>query len=351
MKDTTIISILYTEFDDSTPKQVSLFLSTSDISSNIRALIEKKLYFFIKSKKSITINEPFIPKSLLLLSLPSLNVKGIVKHIEKPDSSRHEGIAQSAITLLYNEVDDIIIYKYAKDIESNFNVLAKKINNFREIKEDIGVIREEMEDFHLSIVTKLNNLQTKESSMTQTKVLEESIEKEPDYKFKIIFCGNSSVGKTSIILRFTDNTFNRSYLPTMGVNISNKKVTINDNIVQFVIWDIAGQSKFETMRKHFFRGFDGAFIVFDLTDSDALNSVQKWYQDLMHHLDENQNFVGFFLGNKNDLKNQRNVNKEEAVNLSRKNNISYIETSALTGDNVENSFYKIAEKLIFNTKG
>ena len=117
MKDNEILAILYTEFDDSTPKQINLLLSTSEIASSILNLMKSNLFFFIKSKKSITTNEPFIPNSLLMLSFPSINLKGIVKHMERQDSSRYEGIAQSAIILLFGMfIKNNIISSYIDEI-------------------------------------------------------------------------------------------------------------------------------------------------------------------------------------------------------------------------------------------
>jgi Ras-related protein Rab-1A len=159
-------------------------------------------------------------------------------------------------------------------------------------------------------------------------------------------CGDPGVGKTSTILRFTDNAFNRRYIPTMGTNISDKLFIIGGSAVELIIWDIAGQSKFETMRKHFYQGSEAIILIFDLTNPDSFESIRDWYRDITKYLPNASKIVGYVFGNKNDIVDERKVNNEDAIQLAKELNLNYVEISALTGHNVEFAFYKIAETLI-----
>ncbi|MFW9948469.1 MAG: Rab family GTPase, partial [Candidatus Odinarchaeota archaeon] len=154
------------------------------------------------------------------------------------------------------------------------------------------------------------------------------------------------VGKTSTILRFTDNAFSRIYNPTMGVNISDKNFHVGNAFVELIIWDIAGQTKFQTMRKHFYQGINGIILIYDLTNPKSFESISGWYKDIKNHLSDKTSIVGYIFGNKLDLANERKVKNSTAKKLAEALNLKYIEISALTGQNVENAFFDMAKKLI-----
>jgi len=167
-----------------------------------------------------------------------------------------------------------------------------------------------------------------------------------DYKFKIIFCGDPGVGKTSLVLSFSENAFTRKYVPTLGVNVSDKILRIDKSVVQLVLWDLAGQTKFQYMRHSFYQGSDGVFFVFDLTNQKTFNKVRDWYKDVRKNLKNTPNLNGFLIGNKKDLIDQRVITKEDAKQLADDLNFGYIEASALTGENVIHAFQEIAKELL-----
>ena len=115
-----------------------------------------------------------------------------------------------------------------------------------------------------------------------------------------------------------------------------------DSKFEFVLWDIAGQQKFNIMRKHFYKGANGQILVFDLTRPETLESIPKWYEDIKNNLGEE--IQGIIVGNKNDLVEQRQVMQEKVRKIAEKLNLEYIETSALTGVNVDEAFLKLGEK-------
>ena len=151
---------------------------------------------------------------------------------------------------------------------------------------------------------------------------------------------------TSTILRFTDKAFTKNYLPTLGVNISEKFIKIGDELVSLTLWDIAGQEKFNRMRKHFYQGVDGMLLVFDLTRPESFNNIDEWYEDIKKNAEVNYELVGFMIGNKQDLIDERKVIRDNAISLTKKLNLDYFETSALTGHNINEVFFKIARDII-----
>ena len=132
----------------------------------------------------------------------------------------------------------------------------------------------------------------------------------------------------------------------MGTNISDKMFIIGGNACELIIWDIAGQSKFETMRKHFYQGSEAIILIFDLTNPITFKSIRDWYRDITKYLPDASKIVGYVFGNKNDMVDERKINDKEAMQLAKELDLHYVEISALTGHNVEFAFYKIAETLI-----
>ena len=337
--ETKIISgILYTEMDDEVgPNPVVLL---GDIPQSDR------LYIGIKTITVLSGEGGLIPENLVILPFPSLNLKGLIKFIRWDDESRRGGIGQGAITLLFKEFDDVIFYKYLGYLDPPFNEAAIKIANLQKSYAP----REKYVDVltKLSITTTQFLQELKEKEMKNAKAFPEQKIKEAnlvDYKFKIIICGDPSVGKSSLILRFTENAFRRHYIPTLGVHVSDKIFKVKDSYIQLVLWDIAGQTKFETMRQQFYLGSDGLFLIFDLSKTNSLESVENWYQDIQKQLEGRPELVGYIIGNKKDLAKYIKITSEKGSKLAKSLNLGYIETSALTGENVEYAFYTIAESL------
>jgi small GTP-binding protein len=160
-----------------------------------------------------------------------------------------------------------------------------------------------------------------------------------DSVYKIIVIGDPAVGKTSLILRFTDNAFRQSYLPTIGTNLSDKVLSLGRENIELVFWDIAGQSKFSKARKNFYRGAHGIIIVFDLTSLESFKNVKAWHDDATSVLGSVPCYV---IGNKLDMADKRAVGDEEIRNLAQELSCGVFLTSALTGEHVEESFRDLA---------
>jgi small GTP-binding protein len=337
-----IHSIVYTEFDDLIGPN-PLFFLPPDLSENISMLVS------IKTITILSADHGFMPESLIIIPFPSLKLKGLIKYIEREDNSRRGKVAQSAITFLFKEVEDVIFYKYIEYLNSPFNETARKIVELEDKNENKSKIFEEIEILRDSIHGLLQELRLKELQETNLKAFPETNkqkEKDVDFRAKIVIVGDPGVGKTSTILRFTDNAFRRSYIPTMGTNITEKSFRVKNNIMELILWDLAGQSKFELMRKHFYQGSEAVILIFDLTNPKSFESINDWFRDIEDNLLIDHEIVGCIFGNKSDLENQRKIGSNEAQKLASKLKLNYFETSALTGKNVENAFYTISEKII-----
>lgn len=304
----------------------------------------------IKSITLLTAENGEVPKTLTILPFPSLKFKGIIKYLLWKDENRRGGIGTASICLLIHEADDLIFYKYIKEIESTFSDIADKLILMEETKRNEEVIHSELRNLIQKIESQLDQFKIAEEISFVSPIEDPSMfaSKPELFQFKIAVCGDPSVGKTSLILRYTNKVFNSNYLPTLGVSVSSKIMQIDNSLVQLVIWDIAGQAMFKTMRAAFYKGARGVFFVYDLTNSESFNHLESWYNDVATNIPEFPK--GYIIGNKNDLVEGRLINNVDAIQIAEKFNLEYIETSALTGERVELIFEKLARKLLFESR-
>jgi len=168
-----------------------------------------------------------------------------------------------------------------------------------------------------------------------------------EYRFKIILIGPGAVGKTSILMRFVHDTFSKSYKMTIGVDFLNKEIDINDTNVKLTIWDVAGQKRFKFMRKNFYSGAAGALLVFDLTRETTFQEVKsRWYPEMTQFLEKDVPFI--LIGNKADLIKEIGsvTDSESAKKFAESKGRIYIETSAKTGQKVEDAFTELTRRIV-----
>eukprot|EP01121_Diplochlamys_sp_Union-15-3_P013489 TRINITY_DN4191_c0_g1_i1.p1 TRINITY_DN4191_c0_g1~~TRINITY_DN4191_c0_g1_i1.p1 ORF type:complete len:209 (-),score=31.46 TRINITY_DN4191_c0_g1_i1:94-720(-) len=166
---------------------------------------------------------------------------------------------------------------------------------------------------------------------------------EYDYLFKLLLIGDSGVGKSSLLLRFADNTFTDSFISTIGVDFKIRTLDVNGATVKLQIWDTAGQERFRTITSSYYRGAHGIIVVYDITNQETFNNVQKWLQEIDRYACENVHKL--LVGNKCDLVNERKVPFETAKEFADQLNLIFLETSAKNSTNVEEAFIKMAQTI------
>ncbi len=164
------------------------------------------------------------------------------------------------------------------------------------------------------------------------------------FVYKIVVLGDGGVGKTCLTLTFVKKEFKTDYIPTLGVDIYTKDFNLGQTVITLIIWDIAGQQKFDLVRKQYYKGTQGALIVFDLTRINTFHSVDTWYKELTENAGERIPIV--LLGNKVDVEEGREVSAEQCSLLAKKLGCEYFDTSAKTGKNVDQAFLTLLKKII-----
>ena len=166
---------------------------------------------------------------------------------------------------------------------------------------------------------------------------------ESEMIFKIIIVGNSSTGKTKIIDRYLKNIFEDNSIPTLGFQMYKKEFQIEQDKITVQIWDTAGQEKYASLTSSYYKSAKGALVVYDITDKESFNKIEKLVDDLKNGCDKNIYII--LLGNKIDLEDRRVITKEEGENLAQKLNLGFGEVSAKTGDGIEEAFQKLINEV------
>jgi len=172
-------------------------------------------------------------------------------------------------------------------------------------------------------------------------------EKQPpekgDFVFKVILCGDASVGKTSLVQRFIYDRFSHTMEPTIGIDFQYKHLELNDKKINLQIWDTAGQERFQSVIKAHYRGAAGAMIVYDISKRDSYNKVSFWLSQVKEAVGQ---IPTILIGNKKDQEVNREVTYDEAYKLAEENGLIFLETSAMTSENVEEVFIKMVRETL-----
>ncbi|MFW9948978.1 MAG: GTP-binding protein [Candidatus Thorarchaeota archaeon] len=253
-------------------------------------------------------------------------------------------------------IDDIAPYTY---------FLAEKTAQILESNEQ-SIEKISIPDFKFTIESFDDNKRIK-NQIYQSKVQGGGI-----YRFKFIVIGDHEVGKTSIIRMFVEKNFLEEYRATIGLNILSHEFIAFGNKINIMLWDIGAQKYFKRYRKTYYNGAQAAFIVFDLTNRDSFNNINYWHNELKEFL-QNKDLPIIIVGNKTDLIENRKVDYEEGIQLAKDlskltsfsettsmsqysdlsdiensshTKISYIETSAKTGERIQDAFNLISYHFI-----
>jgi len=170
-----------------------------------------------------------------------------------------------------------------------------------------------------------------------------------DYLFKVLITGNSCVGKSNILLRFSENIFHESFLPTIGVDFKIKNVMVNDKQVKLHIWDTAGQERFKTITATYYKGAHAVMLVYDITDRQTFQDIDTWLNEALHN--GGKDITRILVGNKCDMENKRQVSYNEGKAYAESQGMKFLETSALNKINIEESFKTLSQELLKKNPG
>ncbi len=171
-----------------------------------------------------------------------------------------------------------------------------------------------------------------------------------EYRYKIVMLGDGAVGKTAMTTRFTQNFFEADYKRTIGSDFAIKRLTLPDLEVQVTlqVWDLAGQPRFESVRQGFYRGARGGLLLYDVTRRRTFLNVDDWRNEAFKNLEREIPLI--LVANKVDLADSRVVATEDGEAYAKENGFLYVESSALTGENVEEAYASLCKKMIEESK-
>jgi len=165
-----------------------------------------------------------------------------------------------------------------------------------------------------------------------------------DYIFKILLVGDSGVGKSCLLLRYTDNSFSETFISTIGVDFKIKTIVVDGKTVKLQIWDTAGQERFKTITSSYYRGSHGIFVVYDITDPVSFNNVRVWLNEIAKYMQQ-EDYKVLLVGNKADQVSSRAVQRSEAEEYANQLDCQFFETSAKENSNVEQIFQALSKSL------
>ncbi|XP_004503285.2 ras-related protein RABA6b [Cicer arietinum] len=175
-------------------------------------------------------------------------------------------------------------------------------------------------------------------------LMDDAFDEECDYLFKAVLIGDSGVGKSNLLSRFAKDEFRLDSKPTIGVEFAYRNIKVRDKLIKAQIWDTAGQERFRAITSSYYRGALGAVLVYDITRRSSYESVGKWLVELREFGGEDM--VVILVGNKCDLSESREVDKEEGKAFAEEEGLCFMETSALKNLNVEQVFLQMITKIL-----
>ncbi|XP_042594349.1 ras-related protein Rab-6A-like isoform X3 [Cyprinus carpio] len=165
----------------------------------------------------------------------------------------------------------------------------------------------------------------------------------PLRKFKLVFLGEQSVGKTSLITRFMYDSFDNTYQATIGIDFLSKTMYLEDRTIRLQLWDTAGQERFRSLIPSYIRDSAAAVVVYDIANLNSFQQTSKWIDDV--RTERGSDVIIMLVGNKTDLADKRQITTEEGEQRAKELNVMFIETSAKTGYNVKQLFRRVAAAL------
>ena len=168
-----------------------------------------------------------------------------------------------------------------------------------------------------------------------------------EFLYKILLLGDSSVGKTCFLLRYTENTFQEIHMSTIGLDYKLKNVQMEDGkMVKIQIWDTAGQDRFRSITKNYYKGAHGIILLYDVTNKNSFNNVRNWIGQIKEEVSEKVSII--LVGNKVDDEEHRVVKTEEGEKIANEFKLMFFECSAKSGINIDTTFNELIKKTVEN---
>ena len=168
-----------------------------------------------------------------------------------------------------------------------------------------------------------------------------------DKTCQLLIIGDSSVGKTSLITRYANGTFKEEYLATVGLDYFTKVEEINNQTIQVKLWDTAGQERFKSLTQNYFRNAQGVLLTFDVTNTESFDNLKDWINSIKKNMEGNNVFIPLIIiGNKIDMEDSREIQKEDAQKFATENKYKYFETSAKTGEGVDDAIRDLVNQVL-----
>ncbi|KAF3337325.1 ras-related protein RABA2a-like protein [Carex littledalei] len=284
------------------------------------------------------------------LATRTLQVEGRLIKAQMWNTSGQE--RYRAITSAYfrGAVGAVLVYDVSNP--STFDNLARWLKDLRDCTDPcirIMLVGNKTDLKHLRAVTTedaqgyaekemLSYIETSALDASNVDALFQKID-EYDYLFKVVLIGDSGVGKSNLLSRFTRNEFCLESKSTIGVEFATRTLQVEGRVIKAQIWDTAGQERYRAITSAYYRGALGAVLVYDVSKPSTFDNIARWLKELRDHADPNIRIM--LIGNKTDLKHLRAVATEDAQGYAEKEELSYIETSALDATNVEAAFQMI----------
>jgi len=164
-----------------------------------------------------------------------------------------------------------------------------------------------------------------------------------DYLIKLLLIGDSGVGKSCLLLRFSDDSFTPSFITTIGIDFKIRTIELDGKRIKLQIWDTAGQERFRTITTAYYRGAMGILLVYDVTDEKSFGNIRNWIRNIEQHATESVNKM--LIGNKCDMVDKKVIDTARGKALAEECQIRFLETSAKTGQNVEEAFICLAKDI------
>merc|ERR1712230_69661 len=165
-----------------------------------------------------------------------------------------------------------------------------------------------------------------------------------DFLIKLLLIGDSGVGKSCCLLRFSEDSFTPSFITTMGIDFKIRTIELDGKRVKLQIWDTAGQERFRTITTAYYRGAMGILLVYDVTDEKSFNNIRTWHANVEQHASEGVNKI--LIGNKCDWTDKKVITEQQGQELADELGLRFLETSAKTNINVEEGFFALARDII-----